>query len=312
MPGRTAVSWGGMTPAATVIVPTHNHGPLLTPAVRSALRQTVQDVEVMIVGDGMTADTRAAAQRLAGDDPRVRCLENPKGPRTGETHRRRAIAESRAPAILYLSDDDLWLPEHVEHVLGLLEGHDVVNALSVWVGPTGIVQHTTLDLALPFHRDEVRRTARRRRSPDGPHARLVRAPAGGLAHDARGHRDRLLDVAPAARDPACRARSGFIPTIVHLPSPQRREMTLEQRLEELDATSGSPPIRNGAGASSSRRSTGALRSARGSGRAGRRSRRHGTRRTRCWRGLEGPRARLRGARGPRLTSRCGPAGRPRS
>jgi hypothetical protein len=34
-------------------------------------------------------------------------------------------------------------------------------------------------------------------------------------------------------DPACRARSGFLPTVVHLPSPQRRHMTLEQRLEEL-------------------------------------------------------------------------------
>ena len=36
-------------------------------------------------------------------------------------------------------------------------------------------------------------------------------------------------------DPAVRARSGFVPTVIHLPSPQRRDMTAAQRLEELAA-----------------------------------------------------------------------------
>jgi glycosyltransferase involved in cell wall biosynthesis len=221
-------------PAATVIVPTHAHDLLLPPAVRSALRQTVQDVEVMIVGDGMTDATRAAARQLAADDPRVRVFDNPKAGRTGEPHRREAIAESTAPAILYLCDDDLWLPEHVEHVLGLLDGHDVANALSVWIGPTGIVQHTTLDLALPFHRAEV---CAHRQTPSltaMAHTRdwYERLPHGwrltpdGIGTDSWMWRQLL-------EDPACRARSGFIPTIVHLPSPQRREMTPEQRLDEL-------------------------------------------------------------------------------
>jgi GalNAc5-diNAcBac-PP-undecaprenol beta-1,3-glucosyltransferase len=141
-----------VSPDATVIVPTHDHGPLLELAVRSALRQTVQDVEVLIVGDGATEPTRAAARALVAKDPRVRFFDNPKAPRTGEIHRREAIAASSGPALLYLCDDDLWLPEHVGHVLGLLDGHDVANALSVWIGPTGIVQHSTIDLALPFHR----------------------------------------------------------------------------------------------------------------------------------------------------------------
>ena len=39
---------------ATVIVPTHDHGPLLRLAVRSALRQTVEDLEVLVIGDGAT------------------------------------------------------------------------------------------------------------------------------------------------------------------------------------------------------------------------------------------------------------------
>jgi glycosyltransferase involved in cell wall biosynthesis len=223
-----------VSPAATVIVPTHDHGPLLGPAVVSALRQTIADVEVLIVGDGATEPTRETAIALSRDDERVRFLDNRKGPRHGEVHRRAAIAASTAPAILYLSDDDLWLPEHVEHVLALLDGHDVANALSVWIGPTGAVQHSTIDLALPFHRDEVRE---HRQTPTLSVMAHTRAWYERLPHGWRTTPDGIPTDSYMWRqllaDPACRARSGFVPTVVHLPSPQRRDMTLEQRLEEL-------------------------------------------------------------------------------
>lgn len=223
-----------MSPAATVVVPTHDHGPLLGPAVASALGQTIGDVEVLIVGDGATEPTRAAAHALLARDPRVRFFDNPKGPRHGELHRGEAITAAGAPAILYLSDDDLWLPEHVEHVLALLDGHDVANSLSVWIGPTGAVQHSTIDLSLPFHRDAVRE---HRQTPSlsvmahtrGWYERLPhgwRTTPDGIPTDGYMWRQLLAD-------PACRARSGFLPTVIHLPSPQRRDMTPEQRLDEL-------------------------------------------------------------------------------
>jgi GalNAc5-diNAcBac-PP-undecaprenol beta-1,3-glucosyltransferase len=223
-----------MAPLATVIVPTHDHGPLLELAVGSALRQTVADVEVLIVGDGVDAATRAAAERIAAADPRVRFLDNPKAPRTGEVHRAAAIAASRAEAILYLCDDDLWLPGHVEHMLALLDGHDVANALSVWIGPTGVVQHTTLDLALPFHREEVRA---HRQTPSLTCMGHARAWYDALPHGWRTTPDGIATDSYMWRqlleDPACRARSGFVPTVVHLPSPQRRDMSPAQRLDEL-------------------------------------------------------------------------------
>ena len=222
-------------PRASVIVPTHDHGSLLELAVGSALRQTVPEVEVLIVGDGVDEPTRSAAEGLAGADPRVRFLDNPKGPRTGEIHRPGAIATSRGPAILYLCDDDLWLPEHVEHMLDLLDDHDVANALSVWIGPTGIVQHTTLDLALPFHRGEVRE---HRQTPSLTCMGHSRAWYDALPHGWRTAPDGVATDSWMWRqlleDPACRARSGFLPTVVHLPSPQRRDMTSAQRLEELE------------------------------------------------------------------------------
>jgi glycosyltransferase involved in cell wall biosynthesis len=52
-----------MTLAATVLVPTHDHGLTLLRSVRSALRQTVEELEVFVVGDGVPDETRDVIDR---------------------------------------------------------------------------------------------------------------------------------------------------------------------------------------------------------------------------------------------------------
>ena len=48
---------------ATVLIPTHSHGPLLRLAAESALAQTVADLEVFIVLDGADGVTAAVERR---------------------------------------------------------------------------------------------------------------------------------------------------------------------------------------------------------------------------------------------------------
>lgn len=139
---------------ATVVVPTHDHGEMLALSVGSALAQTVTDLEVLIVGDGPTDETRACAERLEAADPRVRWLANPKGPRHGEVHRHTALQGARGRYVMYLSDDDLWFPEHVERMAGVFEetGADFVHAVTLWTKPGGELLRWTIDLSLPQHR----------------------------------------------------------------------------------------------------------------------------------------------------------------
>lgn len=101
-------------PFAAVLIPTHDHPATLDLAVRSALEQTVEEIEVLIVGDGVGEETRALASRLREEDGRVRFLDFPKGPHHGEIHRGAAIEATEAEIVCYLCDDDLLLPEHVE------------------------------------------------------------------------------------------------------------------------------------------------------------------------------------------------------
>ena len=91
---------------ATVLIPTYNHGSLLRYSVASALRQTVRDLEIFIVGDGVPDATREIVAELQ-HDPRVRFFDNPKGPRHGELHRHAALRQASGEIVCYLSDDDL-------------------------------------------------------------------------------------------------------------------------------------------------------------------------------------------------------------
>ena len=80
--------------AATIIIPTHSHGPTLYASVESALGQTMP-VEVFIIGDGASEEDRAVARELTGRDSRVRFLDHPKTPGRGELFRHAAIEQAR-------------------------------------------------------------------------------------------------------------------------------------------------------------------------------------------------------------------------
>jgi glycosyltransferase involved in cell wall biosynthesis len=140
---------------ATVIVPTHDHGPLIEYAVGSALSQTERDIEVIIVGDGVPGDARSVIERVAASDDRVRFLDHPKARGHGFRHRDKAIREARSENILYLCDDDLWFPEHVELLCDALEESEFVASLPVAVTRKNLRLKAPHDLANPRWRKYV-------------------------------------------------------------------------------------------------------------------------------------------------------------
>ncbi len=80
--------------AATVVIPTYDHGPTLRYAVQSALAQTVADLEVLVVGDGVPDVTRELMAELTAADPRVRWFDNAKARATASST---AMRRSRRP-----------------------------------------------------------------------------------------------------------------------------------------------------------------------------------------------------------------------
>ena len=134
---------------ASVLIPIHDKETTLPLTVDTVLRQSVEDLEVLLIGDGVTDGVRRVAHELVAADDRVRFLDLPKGPFHGERYRHDAIEAATSDAIFYLCDDDLLLPEHVADLLALLEDHDLVQCLNGYLTPAGQVRLYAADLSDP-------------------------------------------------------------------------------------------------------------------------------------------------------------------
>ena len=139
-------------PEATVLIPTFDHGPLIRHALASAQGQTLRDIEIFVVGDGAPAVTREIVERAAAGDPRIRYFENPKGERHGERHRHRALGEATGRIVCYLSDDDLWFPDHVATMAELLTEADFAGGMQGRFHPDGWIYGQACNLALRQYR----------------------------------------------------------------------------------------------------------------------------------------------------------------
>ena len=115
--------------SATVILPTTgDRGPLLPYSVGSILNQTVNDIEIFIMGDGVDDSTREIIYGLIKRDSRVRFFDHPKDISRGEKYRHKALQEARGKIVCYLLDRDIMLPFHIENLLKYYDKYNVVTS----------------------------------------------------------------------------------------------------------------------------------------------------------------------------------------
>jgi glycosyltransferase involved in cell wall biosynthesis len=101
----------GPDPFFSVIVPTRGREVFLGEALSSALDQTFQEFEIIVVDDGPSAEAERVVASF-GDD-RVRYLRNDR-PRGGAGTRNAGASRARGEWLAFLDDDDIWLPTKLE------------------------------------------------------------------------------------------------------------------------------------------------------------------------------------------------------
>jgi glycosyltransferase involved in cell wall biosynthesis len=99
-------------PLVSVVIPTRNRPTLVLRAVRSALQQTLREIEVIVVIDGESGSGSADAVARLEED-RVRCIAI-RETVGGAEARNIGIRDARSPWIALLDDDDEWLPSKLE------------------------------------------------------------------------------------------------------------------------------------------------------------------------------------------------------
>lgn len=121
---------GNNGPAVSVILPTQARNlEYLNQAVLSVLRQTLQNIEVLVVFDGCSHEK--AAEALSGfSDPRLR-------PIVSERHRglprclNIGVWLARAPLVARMDDDDRCLPARLERQVDAMRASSV-DVLGTW------------------------------------------------------------------------------------------------------------------------------------------------------------------------------------
>jgi glycosyltransferase involved in cell wall biosynthesis len=112
-------------PLVSVVIPAYNATRTIKHTLLSVTRQTVADIEVIVVDDGSTDETGEVAVSLKDDRVRVVRQQN-----TGHAGARNTgIAGAIGKYIAVVDADDLWLPHKLERQVAALRAHPEIRAL---------------------------------------------------------------------------------------------------------------------------------------------------------------------------------------
>jgi glycosyltransferase involved in cell wall biosynthesis len=125
---QKAVEADPTKPIVSVVITTYNRVHLISRAITSVLAQTFQDLELIVVDDGSTDNTREVVQGFT--DSRIQYIrfETNRGPAAG---RNAGFRAARGRFIAILDSDDWWLPEKLQTQL---DGLEALPALPEEVG----------------------------------------------------------------------------------------------------------------------------------------------------------------------------------
>ena len=106
-------------PLVSAIVPTFNRAYCVCRTIDSALAQTHSRVEVLVVDDGSTDDTRQVIQQRYGSEPRVKYIFQENTGVSGA--RNTGMQAAQGDCIALLDSDDVWKPYKLDLQLAVLE-----------------------------------------------------------------------------------------------------------------------------------------------------------------------------------------------
>ncbi len=108
-------------PTVSVIIPSYQRPGLARRAIHSALWQTFDELEVILVDDASGDNTEEVVAAI--DDPRVRYVRHDRN-RGLAAARNTGIDNAEGAYVAFLDDDDLWLPEKLEKQVGCFRAAD--------------------------------------------------------------------------------------------------------------------------------------------------------------------------------------------
>lgn len=110
------------TPTVSIIIPAYNLAPYIGETLDSVFAQTYSDFEAIVINDGSTDDTKA---RLAPFLDRIVYLDQQNGGVMAARNAGLRVARGRYVALL--DGDDIWLPQFLEILVGMLDADPALD-----------------------------------------------------------------------------------------------------------------------------------------------------------------------------------------
>jgi glycosyltransferase involved in cell wall biosynthesis len=104
-----------MNPLVSVIIATYNRARFVEQAVKSALNQTYEELEIIVIDDGSTDNTREVLKTYRN---KITYIHQKRSERS--IARNKGFGYSRGDYIAFLDSDDLWLRKKIEKQVDLL------------------------------------------------------------------------------------------------------------------------------------------------------------------------------------------------
>ncbi|MSR14662.1 MAG: glycosyltransferase family 2 protein [Gammaproteobacteria bacterium] len=144
-------------PIVSIIVPSFNTAVYIERAVRSVTEQDFEAIEILVIDDGSTDDSRGIVEKLARNDSRIVPMLNKR--RKGVSGARNTGLEvARGEWIAFLDSDDVCLPDSIATRLAVLETFsdaDIVCADFVYTDESDLLRNPT-QVGTRFRRMPVR------------------------------------------------------------------------------------------------------------------------------------------------------------
>ncbi|WP_374265681.1 glycosyltransferase [Zoogloea sp.] len=113
------------------VIPIYDRTDVLRTAIESALNQSQQVFEVILVTDGSPPETLAVVEEFRAD-PRVRIFNYPTSSGNAVRGRNKGILEARGRYIAFLDSDDVATPDRLEVCLPILEAGKADVVYGAW------------------------------------------------------------------------------------------------------------------------------------------------------------------------------------
>jgi len=104
----------------TIILPCYNSSRTIERAIKSTIKQTYQNFELIVIDDGSTDSEQTKIIIHKFNDERIILISH-KTNKNGASARNTGIKEAKGEYIAFLDADDEWLPQHLEKSLAAIK-----------------------------------------------------------------------------------------------------------------------------------------------------------------------------------------------